>query len=125
MSKHWREPLDPKRHVDHHFAGGPRPREAETGEAYAYFVEVCRFTFELASLEQIEACVAFFERRIQPSSSLVRDFQGSSKLPVCQLEKGHYERWHERFPARILKGSKRDRIVRALQRALVEFRNAT
>ena len=63
MSKHWREPLDPKRHVDHHFAGGPRPREAETGEAYAYFVEVCRFTFELASLEQIEACAVVRARR--------------------------------------------------------------
>lgn len=78
---------------------------------FSYFVQVAGFTFELASLEQIRECLSFFEQRVHPSS----------RAPVFTPEKGHWQAWHERLPARVLRGSKRERITAALRRALREF----
>jgi hypothetical protein len=112
MSKHWKEPLDPARHVDHFHAGGAIPRRPVRGaRAYSYFVVVAGFTFELASLDQIKECLAFFSEPIH----------GTSRKPVFAPESGHWESWHERLPARILKGSKRERVMKALRDALEEF----
>jgi hypothetical protein len=112
MAKHWKEPLDPSRHLDHFQAGGARSRSTERpGAGFSYFVQVVGFTFELASIEQLRACAAFFEQRIHPSS----------RAAVFEPEKGEWQAWHERLPARVLKGSKRERVLRALRDALASF----
>jgi hypothetical protein len=112
VAKHWKEPLDPARHVDHFHAGNARRRTDErTGVGFSYFVDVAGFKFEFASTDQIRECLSFFQRPIH----------GSSREPVFEPEKGHWERWHERLPARILKGSRRERVIRALREALAAF----
>jgi hypothetical protein len=42
-------------------------------------------------------------------------------MPVFEPEKGEWQAWHERLPARILKGSKRERVKKALLDALEAF----
>ncbi|MDB4946993.1 MAG: hypothetical protein JWP97_6527 [Labilithrix sp.] len=81
------------------------------GSGFSYFVEVAGFTFEFASVAQIEECLAFFETRIHDCS----------RKQVFVHEKGEWQAWHERLPARILKGSKRERVTRALREAVVSF----
>lgn len=54
MSKHWKEPLDPSRHLDFMSGAevGGRPRKPPRDplvEEWAYFVRVNGFTFEFAS----------------------------------------------------------------------------
>jgi hypothetical protein len=110
MSKHWKEPLDPKRHVDHHHAGGAHPRVGGAHE-FAYFVRVAGFTFEFASLAQLHETLEFFALKIHPSS----------RRDVYEHEKGEWQAWHERLPAAILKGSRRERVLKALRKALEEF----
>ncbi len=109
MAKIWRELLDVSRHRDHFHAGSwsQRRREHE-GPSFSYFVQVAGFTFELASVEQIRVCLAFFEMRIHPSS----------RTPVFAPESGEWQAWHERLPARMLKGSKRPRRIEFLLSSL-------
>jgi hypothetical protein len=111
VAKHWKEPLDPSRHLDHFHAGGALLRQGPIGSGFSYFVGVAGFTFEFASLDQIRDCLSFFEERIH----------GSSRRAVFEPEKGHWEMWHERLPAHILKGSKRERVFKALRDAVASF----
>jgi hypothetical protein len=78
-------------------------------------VTVAGFTFEFASTDQIRECLSFFERPIH----------GSSRKPVFEPEKGHWEAWHERLPPRILKGSRRERVAVALREAIASFARDT
>lgn len=112
MAKIWREPLDPTRHRDHFALGSWQPRRRlHAGPSFSYFVRVAGFTFEFASGEQIAACLAFLRTRIHPSS----------QIPVFAPEAGHWQAWHERLPANVLKGSKRQRVIAAMERALDLF----
>ena len=112
MAKFWKEPLDPGRHEDHFSVGNSWRRKAlPRGSGFSYFVEVTGFTFEFASTDQIRECLTFFEQRIHPSS----------RRPVFEPEKGEWQAWHERLPANILKGSKRERVTKALRDSLVFF----
>ncbi len=108
MAKVWREPLDPARHLDHFAPGSARPR---TGHGFAYFVRVAGFTFELASIEQIQQCLAWFAQPIHPSQ----------REQVFQPETGEWQHWHARLPAFIKRGSKRERVIKALELALREY----
>jgi hypothetical protein len=112
MARHWKEPFDPSRHKDHFDYGSTaHARSGQPGAGFSYFVEVAGFTFEYASVDQVRECLSFFEQRIHPSS----------RQPVFEPEKGEWQAWHERLPARILKGSKRERVRKALREALEEF----
>ena len=112
MAKFWKEPLDPSRHHDHFYPGGPRPRAAGPRDVgFSYFVRVVGFTFEFASVDQIGECLSFLQTRIHPSS----------RAPVFAPEKGEWQAWHERLPKRVLKGSKRERVISALCDALSAF----
>lgn len=77
----------------------------------AYFVRVAGFTFEFASVDQLRACIEHFSTPIHPSS----------REPVFEPEKGHWQRWHDRLPAFIRKGSRRERVLEALRKAQQEF----
>lgn len=111
VAKFWKEPLDPSRHVDHFHHGHAIPRTRVHGLETAYFVRVAGFTFEFASVAQIRECIEWFSTPIHPSS----------REPVFEPEKGHWQPWHDRLPAFIRKGSKRERVLKALRNALEEF----
>jgi len=79
-------------------------------------VDVCGFRFFFHSVMQLELCVDYYSREIQPSS----------RLPVYSQNFGgdHWEmqRWFEQLPLYLLEKSKRPRVVKALERALAEYR---
>ena len=118
MSTVWREPFDPARHVDHFYPGGARPRRSVPAgvKDWAYFVRVCGFTFEFASVGQIRECLAHYSRRHEPSSRL-------TEYATTNLvhEKGEWETWSERVPLVLRSKSKRPKVVKALERAVEQF----
>ncbi|MDH5490881.1 MAG: hypothetical protein OEY14_02800 [Myxococcales bacterium] len=119
MSKHWKEPLDPSRHLDFmsgaEVGGRPRkPPRDPLGEEWAYSVRVNGFTFEFASLDHVRECLAYCREKTHPAR----------RQPGIDLE--HYwQRWFERLPKGLLRGDKRERVVGALERALAEFEKGT
>jgi hypothetical protein len=73
-------------------------------------VLVCSFTFEFWSIEQIECALKFYRDKIHPSS----------RMPTWG-EHDVTQRWYERLPLYLQKNGKREKVVKALVRALHEF----
>lgn len=115
MARFWKELLDVERHTDHMstlaVGGNPVARPADNiVERWVYFVEVCSFTFQFVSLKQIEECLFTSSQKIHPSSI----------EPNVTLE--HYwQSWEQRIPLWLFEEPRRQKIVNALQRALIEF----
>jgi hypothetical protein len=115
MARHWKERLDPTRHVRHmdnrHIGGLPAASTGDKMEArWVYFVEACGFRFEFQSVGEAGECLRFFSEKIRPSS----------REPGHGLE--HYwQRWHERLPLWLFEEAKRRRVVVALERAIGEW----
>ena len=114
MSKHWKEKTDPEVHIDYmsttHIDGMSVKSSAERGE-WVYFVRECSFTFQFVSLNQLEAAKNYFLLKVHPST---RSFNNG-------LE--HYwQKWFERLPAGLNGGTKRERLLKALGKALEEFK---
>lgn len=115
MSKHWKEPLDPSRHRDfmtyNDVGGFPRlPPRDPLVQDWSYFVRVDGFTFEFASVAQIRECVAYCQQKTHPT-----------RRHGANIIEHDWQRWFERLPAGLLAGTKRERVVVALERALQEF----
>lgn len=115
MARIWKERLDPNKHreyLDTTWVGGlpPQPAKDNLLVSWVYFVEVCSFTFQFHSIEQIERCLTYFSQKTHPSS----------RLPNCDLE--HYwQRWFERLPLWLSEEPKRQKVLKALRKALDEF----
>lgn len=115
MSKHWKEKTDLAVHVDYmstaHIQGISIESSGKKGD-WVYFVRECSFTFQFVSLEQLEAAISYFSLKVHPST---RRFNNG-------LE--HYwQLWFERLPAGLTGGTKRIRILKALEKALNDFRS--
>jgi hypothetical protein len=76
----------------------------------AYFVRVCGFTFEFWSLAQIETALAFYRDKIHPGT----------RMPTWG-EHDVTQRWYERVPQYLQKTGKRERVIKALEKALQQF----
>jgi hypothetical protein len=95
-----------------------RKRYEHSGHLVPYkvcTVEVCGFQFVFHSLMQVELCLDYYSRKVQPTS----------RLPVHTQNLGgdHWEtqRWFEKLPLVLLENSKRPKVIAALQRALREY----
>jgi hypothetical protein len=115
MAKIWSEPFDGLKHQNQ-----MQEVESSTSDFYrapsllqrpVYFVQVCSFTFQFHSVKQIQACLDFYAKKIQPSSR--RDI-GSADHWEC-------ERWFERLPLFLREEPKRQRVIKALRDALEIF----
>jgi len=75
------------------------------------FVRVAGFTFEFHNSEQIQACLEYFNRKLQPSSRIPMNAEHSFS---------HWEaqRWFERLPLYLREEPKRVKVVEALREAL-------
>ena len=85
-------------------------RDPKLDPTPAYFVSVCGFTFEFWSVAQIEMALRFYRDKIRPSS----------RMPNWG-EHDVTQRWYERLPMYLRENSKRERVVKALERALKRF----
>ncbi len=113
MARYWKEKTDPDRHVDFmstaQIGGLPLESSGAKGD-WVYFVRECSFTFQFVNLNQLEEMITYFSEKVHPST----------RTENVRLE--HYwQRWYERLPKGLNGGSKRERIHKALVKALAEF----
>ena len=115
MSRHWREKLNPKKHRDYMISVGDggfpiKPSKDNLITHHVYFVQVVGFTFQFSSIAQIYEALEYCKQKTYPSTI----------KPEIFLE--HYwQKWYERLPKGLLKGTKRDKVVKALEKAILEF----
>jgi hypothetical protein len=82
-------------------------------------VRTCCFEFEFHSLDQLRACLAYFSRKIQPTSRIPeRD------LPNYGGDRSEVQRWFERLPMKLMDNHRRPKVVAALGSALEDFKNS-
>lgn len=111
MAKIWTELSDPDRHVnymDNWSVGGRSVQSPRDNllRCRVLLVEVCSFTFQFHSRQQLEDALQFFSRSVHPTS----------RLPGITSE--HYwHPWCHRLPKGFTAKSKRLRILAALQQA--------
>lgn len=117
MARWWKEDYDPKNptHEDRMTASAlppSLPREhSPLVPTPVYFVSVCSFGFVFRSLDQLRACLEFYQTKILPSK----------RLPIGGGDSWEYQRWWERLPLYLREESKRQKVVKALTEALAEF----
>ena len=113
----WKEQLDPKKHIDYmssSWIGGiPAPKKKNNLIIeWVYFVKECNFTFQFISLTQLDECIEYFSLEIPPQTI---------RQEIC-LE--HYwQRWFERLPKGLIAKRKKEKILKALKKARIEFDN--
>ena len=123
MSRIWSEPYDALRHqtfMPDEFGGGEavaRHHRSPTLQPHRVFlVSVAGFTFTFHTLDEIRACLAFYEQKIQPSGR-----SGVAEGMVARDEvawRHEVQRWHERLPSYLREEPKRVAVVAALTEAL-------
>jgi hypothetical protein len=87
-------------------------------------VEVCGFTFSFGSLEHIREYLEHFSRKVHPSSADGAERRVNSwPLGGIFSVGDHWERQSrfDELPLYLFEESKRLKVIKALQRALVEF----
>src|SRR5262249_348730 len=113
MARWWKEPYSKESAL----AAGIHDWEWSpvTGPPHAqwiYYVEVCQFTFAFFSLDMIRQYLEYYSAKVLASSRM----SGPLWHP-----NGDNQRWFERLPLRLRKEPKRQRVVKALERALADF----
>ena len=98
MSRHWKS----------------APNENALVPDWTYTVEVCSFTFRFRSLEQVEEYLAYYRQKIHPSSA---DDGKDASLD-------HWERQSrfDELPLYLREEPKRLKVIKALERALQQWR---
>ena len=76
----------------------------------AYFVSDSGFTFEFWSVAQIEMALRFYRDKVHPGS----------RMPTWG-EHDVTQRWYERVPLYLQENGKREKVIKALERAIREF----
>ena len=112
MASFWKEELDPSKHRDFMSGFGP-DGGAEldaSSQGWVFFVRECGFTFQFVGIDQLERALRYFSSKTHESSRVSHDAHGH-----------WYHRWYERLPAGLVRGSKRERIRKALERAYQSF----
>ena len=71
-------------------------------------VAVASFTFRFISADQISECLAYYESKTRPSSM----------RPTGGMSHWENQRWFEQLPMYLLEEPKREKVVKALRRAL-------
>lgn len=115
MARFWSEPYDPAKHHGP-MPGSHRPTDDDLVRRFVYFVRVCSFTFEFHTLDQIQTCLAYFSEKTHPSSIIPR-----SELIRWGGDQHETQRWFERLPPWLFEEPKRQKVLRALHRAIAEF----
>jgi hypothetical protein len=119
MSKHWVENYDWTKHQNRMYGPGldvDRSRDQKLDPYRVYFVEVCSFTFEFHSLDQLRSCLDYYMQKVHPSTRIPGKDLGS-------YSGDHWEtqRWYEKLPMKLLNNHCRPKVVKALERALSDF----
>jgi len=82
-------------------------------------VRVASFTFRFTKTKQLRDCIAYYERKTHPSSRIPAKVIAADIGPDWrELRSWEVERWFERLPMYLLEESKRQKVLKALHKAL-------
>lgn len=112
MSNVWREEADPEKHSDFmstYRPGGITVEKSKDNliKKWVYFAKISDFTFQFASLDQVKECKDFFENKVHPSTA-----DSYNKL------ERFWHSWYCKLPKGMLKDSKRQKVLKALEMIL-------
>ncbi len=82
-------------------------------------VRVASFTFRFSTLEEFRECLQYYERKIHPSSRVAAGKIAADIGEDWRTQRGwEVERWFERLPMYLLEEPKRQKVIKALSKAL-------
>lgn len=117
MARFWKDQFDPDKHHNH--MGRVDRQPSSLVRQWVYFVSVCGFTFEFHALSQVADCLKYYTEKVRPSSrGSMWTAGGDRREARANLL---HVRWCDRLPQYLLEEPKRQRVVKALERALAAF----
>lgn len=82
-------------------------------------VRVASFAFRFDTVEQLRACLKYYEQKTHPSSRIAAKTLAAELGEDWRKLRGwDVERWFERLPMYLLEGPKCQKVLKALSRAL-------
>ncbi len=82
-------------------------------------VSVASFTFNFSKVEQLRECIKYYEHKTRPSSRIpAKRAEGQLGKDWRKLRGWDVERWFERLPMYLMEEPKRQKILKALNKAL-------
>lgn len=79
-------------------------------EKWVYFANVCNFTFQFVSIEQVKECEAYFKKKIH-----------SSTRGDHPPHEHYWHPWYCKLPKGINKGVKREKVRKALSQIIAKW----
>ncbi len=119
MSKHWKEPYSVEAAATIGLCGFEgRLLIGDSDSPWLYYVRVCGFTFGFFSLDMLRTYIDYYSRKVLPSTRF-RDSSPFSDGPAPSIGDGQSP--FERLPGHLRRTGKRERVLKALQKALNDF----
>jgi hypothetical protein len=82
-------------------------------------VRVASFRFRFADTSQLRECLAYYQKKTHPSSRVpAKELAADLGDDWRELRGWEVERWFERLPMYLLEEPKRQKVVKALSKAL-------
>jgi hypothetical protein len=82
-------------------------------------VQVASFPFRFENPDQIRKCIAYYEKKTHPSSRIPAKTLATDLGEDWGEQRGwEVERWFERLPMYLLEDAKRQKVLKALHKAL-------
>jgi hypothetical protein len=98
--------------------------ESQDGKAslaprHVIVVRVASFAFRFATVERLRECIKYYEKKTRPSTRIsARVLAADVGEDWRRLRGWDVERWFERLPMYLLEGPKRQKVLKALSKAL-------
>ena len=87
---------------------------------HAIVVRVASFTFRFETVKQLRECIAYYKQKTRPSSRIAaKTLAADLGEDWRELRGWDVERWFERLPMYLLEEPKRQKVLKALSKALV------
>jgi hypothetical protein len=82
-------------------------------------VQVASFTFRFATIQQLKECISYYQTKTHPSSMVPATTLAADLGEDWREQRGwEVERWFERLPMYLLEEPKRQKVLKALFKAL-------
>jgi hypothetical protein len=82
-------------------------------------VSVASFTFRFGSIGQLRECIEYYRKKTRPSSRIAAKKLARDLGEDWREQRGwEVERWFERLPMYLLEEPKRQKVLKALSKAL-------
>jgi len=82
-------------------------------------VRVASFAFRFETVEQLRECLKYYEQKTRPTSRIPASTLAADLGEDWRKQRGwEVERWFERLPMYLLEEPKRQKVVKALSKAL-------